>query len=120
MADYRKLHVWERSVKLAVTVFELAAKIREAGREGLADQMERSSESIGSNIAEGSGFDSRKQFSRYLTYSIASSCELENQIKLAYDIHLIEWKERDPLGKEIAAVRRMLTRLRKRIDGDTT
>jgi four helix bundle protein len=120
MADYRKLRVWDRSTKLAETVFKIAGKARKAGHVKLADQMEGSSESIGSNIAEGSGFDSRKQFSRYLTYSIASSCEIESQLKLAYGLHLIEWKHKDALDKEIEAVRKMLTRLRKRMDGDTT
>jgi four helix bundle protein len=116
MADYRKLRVWERSVNLAVTVFPVADRIRKAGHADLSDQIKASVESIGSNIAEGSGHTSRREFARYLTYSIASSCELENQINLAAQIRAITWREKDPLDQEIEAVRKMLTCLRKKMD----
>ena len=116
MADYRKLRVWERSVKLAVRVFDIADRIRMAGHVDLSDQMKGSAESIGSNIAEGSGHTSRKEFARYLTYSIASSCELENQINLAAEVHVMTFREKGPLDQEIEGVRKMLTRLRDRIN----
>ena len=116
MADYRKLRVWERSAKLAVNVFHIAAQARKAEHVGLSDQMKESAESIGSNIAEGSGHTSRKEFARYLMYSIASSCELENQINLATKVHVITWSEKAPLDQEIEAVRKMLTRLREKVD----
>ena len=116
MADYRKLRVWERSVKLSVRVFDIADRIRRAGHVDLSDQMKGSVESIGSNIAEGSGHTSRKEFARYLTYSIASSCELENQINLAAEVHVMTWSEKGPLDQEIEGVRKMLTRLRDRIN----
>ena len=116
MADYRKLRVWERSARLAVSIFDVADRARKAGHANLSDQMKASVESIGSNIAEGSGHTSRKEFARYLAYSLASSCELENQINLATEVHVISWSEKHPLGQEIEAIRKMLTRLRKTVD----
>lgn len=117
MADYRKLRVWERSAKLAVEIFAVADNAKAAGHLRLSEQMKGSAESISSNIAEGSGHESRKEFARYLTYAIASSCELENQLKLSYDIRLLDWKQNATLSEEVAAVRKMLRRLREKLDG---
>ena len=118
MADYRKLRVSERTAKLTKVVYKLAAAANTAGHSGLADQMERAVGSIGANIAEGSGHRSRKEFARYLTYSIASSCELENHISTARDVDIITWRESVPVFNEIEGVRKMLTRLRDKLDGN--
>ena len=117
MADYRKLRVWERTAELAVEIFAVADNAKAAGHLRLSEQMKGSAESISSNIAEGSGHESRKEFARYLTYAIASSCELENQLKLSYDIHVLDWKQNARLSDEVAAVRKMLRRLREKLDG---
>ena len=116
MSDYRKLRVWERAARLAVTIFKVADAAKKAGHAGLAAQMKDSAESIGSNIAEGSGHSSQKEFARYLTYSIASSCELENQVDLATRVHVITWSQKDALDKEVEGIRKMLTRLRDKIE----
>jgi four helix bundle protein len=99
-----------------VTIFEVADAAKKAGHNGLADQMKESVESIGSNIAEGSGHSSRKEFARYLSYSIASACELESQVNLATRVHVITWSQKEALDKEVEGVRKMLTRLRGKID----
>jgi len=117
MADYRKLRVWERATKLTKDIYEIAATASKAGHTSLADQLERAAGSIGANIAEGSGHRSRKEFARYLTYSIASSCELENHIGTARDIDLIAWPQSVHAFNEIEGVRKMLTRLRDKLDG---
>jgi four helix bundle protein len=118
MADYRKLRVWERSAQLAVRILATADIAKAAGHSRLSEQMKGSAESISSNIAEGSGHESRKEFARYITYAIASSCELENQLKLLYDIHVMNWKQYATLSEEVAAVRKMLRRLREKMDGE--
>jgi four helix bundle protein len=117
MADYRKLRVTGRAAELTKIIYKLAAVAQSAGHPGLADQMERAVGSIGANIAEGSGHKSRKEFSRYLNYSIASTCELETHVGTARDIELISWPNSVRLFEEIEGVRKMLTRLRDKLDG---
>ena len=116
MADYRKLRVTERTAKLTKRIYNFAAAAKAAGHDNLADQMKRAAGSIGSNIAEGSGHRSRKEFARFLTYSIASSCELEHHVTTARDVDVITWRESVPVMDEIEGVRKMLTRLRDRMD----
>ena len=117
MADYRKLRVWGRAAKLTKVIYKMAAAASRAGHPGLADQMERAAGSIGANIAEGSGHRSRKEFARFLTYSIASTCELENHVGTARDVDVITWPQSVRAFEEIEGVRKMLTRLRDKMDG---
>ena len=53
---------------------------------GLTSQMRRASVSIISNIAEGSGKSSNKDFVRFLEMSLSSCFELESQIILSHDM----------------------------------
>ena len=116
VADYRRLHVWERAAKLAVTTYSCANTVSDAGHGSLADQMKRAAGSIGANIAEGSGHRSRKEFRRFLTYAIASSSELENHVMLAADVKALSRSDSAVLVEEIAGVRRMLTALRAKTE----
>ena len=111
MADYRKLKVWEESFILAGDSFELAKKARREGGRDMEDQMKRSALSIPTNIAEGSGRRSRKDFARFLEYSLASSCELESQLSLARKINAVPYAETEVALQKIEAVRKMLTSL---------
>jgi four helix bundle protein len=115
MADYRKLRVWQKADAVAEKVYELSGPVKQAGHADLADQMKRSVGSIPNNIAEGSGHRSRKEYARYIVYSIASTCELEGQISFARKIHAIAYSEGTKILEELVAIRKMLTGLLKKL-----
>ena len=117
MSDYRKLRVWPKAFALAKIVYKLAIRARNEGHADLADQMKGSAGSIPSNIAEGSGHRSRKEFARFLSYSIASSCELESQLEFARDIRVISYAEWNKTTDRTTEVRKMLRGLVKKLDG---
>jgi four helix bundle protein len=115
MSDYRKLRVWPKAFVLAKIVYKLAIRARKEGHTDLADQMKASGGSIPFNIAEGSGHHSRKEFARFLTYSVASSCELESQLEFARDIRVISYAEWHKTTERTTEVRRMLRGLIKKL-----
>ena len=80
--------------------------------------MKRAVGSIGANVAEGSGHTSRKEFARFLTYSICSTNELEHHLKLARDVRVIDWRLYSRLSDDIGTIRKMLQGLRKRMSDD--
>lgn len=71
---------------LVKEVFLLTRDFPAEEKFGLASQILRCAYSVPSNIAEGSGRTTRKEFSRFLDIALGSSFELETQLILASDI----------------------------------
>lgn len=117
MADYRNLRVWGKADALAKVVYKLAETALDARQAELADQMKRAALSIPANIAEGSGHRSRKEFARFVTYSIASSCELENHVKFARDVRAICYADWKKTSEALVEVRKMLRGLQRKLGG---
>lgn len=78
--SYRELIVWQKSVELALLIYSIVKDIPLRNGFALGEQMRRSSLSIPSNIAEGKGRKTRKEFLRFLRIAYGSACELETQI----------------------------------------
>ena len=115
MSDFRKLKVWEKSHSLALNAISVAKKIRGSDNAALRLQIIRAAESIPTNIVEGSGQESAKEFGRFLSIAIKSSSELEYHLILASDLHLIARSDFTSLTDQTIQVRRMLYVLRTKV-----
>ena len=73
--DYKDLVVWKRGMELARMAYLLSRKLPREEDYALADQIRRSSVSIPSNIAEGYGRTSPKDYVRFLSMARGSSYE---------------------------------------------
>lgn len=71
--------------------------------------------SIPTNIVEGRGQESEKDFARFLRYSIGSASELEYHLSFACDIGVISRTDADSLVDQAVHVRKMLHGLVNRI-----
>lgn len=69
---------------------KVTMKLPNSERFELCSQLNRSSISIPSNISEGSGRTTSKEFSRFLDISISSSFELETQLTLCEGLYHIK------------------------------
>ena len=108
---YKDLIAWKRAMELAKTGYMLARRLPREENFALADQIRRSSVSIPSNIAEGYGRTSPKDYARFLSIARGSSYELETQLLLCVDLGYIQEMEivtAIGLCKEIA---RILTKI---------
>ena len=115
MSDFRKLKVWEKSHSLALNAISVAKKIRGSDNASLRMQIVRAAESIPTNIVEGTGQESPKEFGRFLSIAIKSSSELEYHLILASDLQLITRSDFTSLTDQTIQVRRMLYVLRTRV-----
>jgi four helix bundle protein len=113
MGDYRKLEVWRKAHALSMRVDEIALGIRSARYKTLRNQMERSAGSIPSNIVEGSGQESPKEFRRFLRIALNSANETDYHLLKARDSHLINRRQYDQLSAQISEVARMLVGLQR-------
>jgi four helix bundle protein len=78
--NFKNLAIWQRAMDLSDAVFLFCMKLPPTERFNLIDQINRSSCSIPSNIAEGSGKRTHKHFGEFLTTSLSSSYEIETQL----------------------------------------
>jgi four helix bundle protein len=87
--NFKELLVWQKSMDLAVFTYTLTGFFPKEEKYGLISQIQRCAVSIPSNIAEGSGRVSSKEFQHFLSISMGSSFELETQITLAFRFNYI-------------------------------
>jgi four helix bundle protein len=66
MKSFRELHVWNKSMQLSFAVYRATASFPREEIYGLTSQLRRASVSIPSNIAEGYGRNSRKDYKQFL------------------------------------------------------
>ena len=86
--NYRELVVWKRSMELVVEAYKLTKYLPKEETYALSDQIRRAAVSVPSNIAEGNGRASTKDYARFLSMARGSKYELETQllicVKLSY------------------------------------
>jgi hypothetical protein len=75
MSDYRDLVVFHKAHAMAKSANKLAISIRSSDYRSLRAQLIRSANSVPTNIVEGSGQESAKDFIRFLRYSVNSANE---------------------------------------------
>jgi four helix bundle protein len=115
--NFRELNIWKIGMDVVEEVYFLTATISNDERFNFKSQMQRSALSIPSNIAEGSGRTTDKDFVRFIDMSISSSYELETQLILVNRIFKIEV---DSLIKSIHEFQRMTIGFKKTLQKKTS
>ncbi len=86
MKNFKTLLVWGKSHQLTLNVYRQTANFPLHELYGLVSQIRRSSVSIPSNIAEGSGRNSDPELARFLTIAHGSTSELSYQLFLSFEL----------------------------------
>ena len=108
LRSYRDLLVWQKALDLAVLVYRLSEKFPKSEIYGLTSQVRRASVSVPSNIAEGYGRGSRKEYLQFLSVAQGSLKELETQVILAERLHYANQEEANRLLSVSETVGKML------------
>jgi four helix bundle protein len=112
--DLKDLVAWQVAMDLAEAVYKMTAKFPSDERFGLRLQLRRSAVSVASNIAEGHGRSSKREFARFVLIARGSLKEAETQILLSRRLGYFTDGETDQLLSLSNHVNRLLTGLRKR------
>jgi four helix bundle protein len=80
---YRELVVWQKAMDTVELVYRISEQFPKVEIYGLTSQMRRAAISVPSNIAEGQGRKSTKDFLKHLSIAYGSLLELETQIQIA-------------------------------------
>ncbi|MCJ7739695.1 four helix bundle protein [Candidatus Microgenomates bacterium] len=88
MKSYKELIVWQRSIELVKEIFLLTARFPKSELYGLISQMRRASVAISSNIAEGYGRKSEKEYGQFFSIAYGSALELETQLIISKQLDM--------------------------------
>ena len=113
--DFKDLILWQRAMDLVVEVYDLIKKLPKEELFALSDQIRRAVISIPSNIAEGQGRNSPKEFVHFLSIAKDSKAELETQLLLCVRINYLKELEIEKAMSLVEEVGKMLNSLQKRL-----
>ncbi|MEO5674382.1 MAG: four helix bundle protein [Chitinophagales bacterium] len=113
--SYQDLILWQKSMDFSVKVYQITEKFPADEKFGLISQINRAVVSIPSNIAEGAGRDSKKEFSQFLSIALGSSYEAQTQLILAHRIGFISAAELKLLSEHSLEIQKMIFGLKKSI-----
>ena len=82
MHNFKNLLLWQKAIELCLEVYKNIKEIPSEEKYGLISQIKRSAVSIPSNIAEGAGRNTNKEFIYFLSIAQACSFELETELIL--------------------------------------
>lgn len=109
--NYRDLETWKRAMDLVEAVYEATRKFPKDELYSLTNQVRRAAVSVPSNIAEGQGRESEKEFLHHLAIAYGSLCEVETQIIIAERLSYLETKDTAKLLNRTGEVGRLLNGL---------
>ena len=116
MNNYKELKIWQKSVDLAVTIYDVTKNFPKEEMYGLTSQLRRCAVSIPSNIAEGAGRNTKKDFNNFLGISNGSSCELETQLIIAQRIKFIDSNIFNSVQQAVSEIQKMNWSLKKSLN----
>lgn len=117
ISSYRDLLVWQKAMDWTVKIYKTTISFPNEERYGLTSQLRKSSSAIPSNIAEGFGRKTTKDYLRFLNIALASSYEALTQIELSFRIGYISNTIFDELFKEGEEIGKMLNGLISKLEG---
>ena len=115
--NYQDLIAWQKAMDLVEAVYQITKIFPKEEIYALTSQLRRAAVSIPSNIAEGQGRSSTKEFRNFLSMAHGSVREVETQIMIAQRLQYIAQEKSTAILELAAEVGRLLQGLMKSIEG---
>ena len=109
--SYKELKVWQKAMDLTDEIYTLTKKLPKEEMYGLCDQLRRAAVSVPSNIAEGHGRNTDKEFSHFMNIANGSCMEIETQLLICVRLNMLDKHEIDNATSLLNEISRMLTSL---------
>ena|SRR5690554_3356314 len=108
MHQYKELNIWKKSMELAVEIYAQTKNFPSEEKFGIVSQIRRCAVSVPSNIAEGAGRKSDKEFGQFLSISYGSLCELDTQLIICTHLGYIEDSMSTTIFNRITELQKMI------------
>lgn len=118
MKPHKNLDAWKKSFSFVKAVYVVTEKFPTDERFGLISQIRRSAVSVPSNISEGAGRKSKKEFINFLSIALGSLSELDTQILLSKELGFIDPITCNDLISELDIIGKLIYGLMKSLGYD--
>ena len=115
MKTYRDLLVWQKAIHFVTQVYRVVKMFPQEELYGLTSQIKRSAVSIPSNIAEGYGRKSKKDYIRFLQIAMGSIFEIQPQLEISKNLEFISGSSFSELYEKSREIERMLSSMINKI-----
>lgn len=106
--SYKNLKVWQKSIELVRLIYKITNSFPRSEVFSLVSQIRRAAISIPSNIAEGYGRKSHKEYLQYYSIAYGSALETETQLIISKELGFITEKEFDVVSYLLTEIIKML------------
>ena len=113
--SYKDLIVWQKSIVLITEVYAITRNFPTEEKFGLVNQLNRAVVSIPTNIAEGWGRESSKNYLQFLRISRGSLMEVETLVLISKNLNYINDEQHKLITNGIEEVGKILQGLIKSI-----
>jgi four helix bundle protein len=117
-SSFRDLRVWQEAMNLTAAIYTSTARFPKHELYGLSQQVRRAAVSVPSNIAEGKGHRSDKEFVHFLLHARGSLLELQTQLLIAEELQYLRKEEGSRLLAMAEGVGRALNGLINSMTGE--
>lgn len=108
MHNLKELKIWLKAIDLSAKVYQIVLEFPADERYGLSTQIKRAVVSIASNIAEGAGRNTNKEFLHFLGIANGSAYELYTQLIIASKLNLLSEQLCEGICVQIVAIQKMI------------
>ena len=116
MNYFKELKVWQKAMELVTNTYLKSQIFPKEEIYGLTSQIRRCAVSIPSNIAEGCGRNTDKDFNNFLGISLGSAFEFETQLIIGKNLSFINQEVFNFLESEIQLIQNMIIKLKNSIE----
>lgn len=115
MSTYRNLQIWKKAMEIVTEIYQHTNAFPKTEIYGITSQIRRASVSIPSNIAEGYGRSSKKEYGRFLTFAMGSLFEVQTQLEISKNLDYIKEEQFEKAYEDTRTLERMLSSYMRKV-----
>jgi four helix bundle protein len=115
---FEDLRIWQDGMDLVEEIFGVTSNFPKSEIYGLTNQIRRAVISVPSNIAEGCGKNTKKDFVRYLYNSLGSIKEVKCQLIIARRLNFLDKDSGEKIIDESDRLAGMLMKFIKKVSSE--
>lgn len=118
MHNFKELKIWQKAKVLVKDIYVLSEVLPNAEKFSFTSQLQRAAISVPSNIAEGSGRGTNKEFCRFLDIAISSSYEVESLLLIGVDLNYFSDEKISVLTESLHELQKMMIGFQTKLKSD--